>query len=466
MIALASGARAQVGSPASEDQVKDLLVMLTAEFAEGGSQTGAGIIFAQRNNRVYIATARHTLWSGENAAAHLLRVRFKWMPEDVPAIKASKHEDPQLDLAVLIVENAGALNIPALPFHTVGDAAGLRRGDSVRRMGYPYSRAWYSRPLPDTVSDINDPLIGFDGELHVGYSGGGLFDGQWRLVGMLKQDSPPNGEAVSWVRIEQRLRTWGYAVDLAKPAEPVAGESRLNKDDGLPYVWIPPGQFTMGCSPDDEECYGNEKPPVPGVRIAKGFWMGQTEVTVDAYRRYADANRIAMPPGTALNRDWKDGLQPVVNVSWEQARRYCEEGAKGRLPTEAEWEYAARAGGASSRQGSLDGIAWHRGNSRGMIPATGQKGKNVWNLHDMLGSAWEWVADWYQGDYYFRSARIAPPGDAMNGPASGTTRVVRGGGFDSGPADLRVSYRVGYRPAGGLYNLGFRCVRAVIPSTR
>ena len=473
MAALALCARAQGLRVASEDQAKDLLVMLTTTFAEGevASKAGAGIIFAHKNNRVYMATARHTLWSGPNASRSQ-RVQFKWLPgQSWPATKAEGHEDAVLDLAVLIVGKANELSIPALPFQNVGDAAALRRGDPVRRMGYPFERGWFSRPSPDTVAETNDEFIGFDGQLHEGYSGGGLFDGNWRLVGMLKQDSPPNGEATSWDRIERRLRGWGYVVDLGRKADPTppinvpppktgeasAGEVRLNKDDGLPYAWIPPGEFTLGCSPGDKECRDDEK-PMAGVRITKGFWMGQTEVTVEAYRRFAKA----MPQETTLNPGWKDGRQPIVNVSWDEAKRYCEEGAKGRLPTEAEWEYAARAGSTASRYDtSLDKIAWYRDNSGGKIHAVGDKGKNLWSLHDMLGNVWEWVADWYQSDYY-QKLRTAQLKIDPKGPPDGTPRVVRGGVCFGVPSDVRVSCRNGYHPEFRNYSLGIRCAREVI----
>ncbi len=224
------------------------------------------------------------------------------------------------------------------------------------------------------------------------------------------------------------------------------GEIMVNPIDGQKYVWIPPGVFRMGGSPEDTECYEDEGPGHE-VTITKGFWMGQTPVTVGAYRRYARVLGKPMPKVTGT-----DDSLPVVSVNWEEAVSYCE-WAGVRLPTEAEWEYAARAGSAAARYGDLDDIAWHSRNSEGGTRPVGQKAPNAFGLFDMLGNVWEWTADWY-GEKYYQPAETEDP----HGPPEGTMRVLRGGSWSGTPRYVRVSFRNWLEPEDRSSGLGFRCV--------
>ena len=271
-------------------------------------------------------------------------------------------------------------------------------------------------------------------------------------------------------------------VDARLPREPTpsAGTVKTNPEDGQLYVWIPPGNFMMGCSPDDKECDGDEK-PAHQVEITKGFWLGQTSVTVGAWKRHAGATGKSMPPepqidDRALNAHWSDEQQPIVDITWAEARDYCQQ-AGGRLPTEAEWEYAARAGSAGSRYGSLDTIAWHadnggrsridsarifnsdqknygkRLNANGNGPhGVAQKQPNAWGLYDMLGNVYQWTADWYNERYYEQNEGKDPPG-----PSDGLYRTLRGGSWYSYPRSLRVSGRDWLVPSSRLSGAGVRC---------
>lgn len=242
----------------------------------------------------------------------------------------------------------------------------------------------------------------------------------------------------------------------ANPAHPTA---RANPKDGLRHVWIPAGSFRMGCSPGDNEC-SPEEGPAHRVTISKGFWLGQTEVTVGAYRRFASATGRDMPPepkfqSTPLNLGWSNEQMPVVNVTWDDARAYCT-WAGGRLPTEAEWEYAARGGRSQVRYGPLDQIAWYRGNSRDSFHEVGQKRPNGFGLFDMLGNVWEWVSDRDDWTYYRNSPGIDPPG-----PSSGEWRILRGGSWNGYPSIVRVSLRRGHPPDHPGIAFGLRCVHEV-----
>jgi formylglycine-generating enzyme required for sulfatase activity len=214
----------------------------------------------------------------------------------------------------------------------------------------------------------------------------------------------------------------------------------------------------MGCVPADRECHVNETPR-HRVRLTRGFFMMKTEVTTKAFSEAFRATGIRMPRQPAWN---DEGSHPVVNVTWDEARFFCERAFRGRLPTEAEWEYAARGGPSSDRYpwgnaydtsmvNGLNGVRnrdrWEQTSPVGSFPP------NRSGLFDMLGNVWEWTADVFSETYYARSP-AADPG----GPVSGERRSVRGGSWDSAPRQIRLSSRTGIsiRARFPLY-VGFRC---------
>jgi formylglycine-generating enzyme required for sulfatase activity len=225
---------------------------------------------------------------------------------------------------------------------------------------------------------------------------------------------------------------------------------KVNQKDGLKYVWVPPGTFMMGCSLGDNQCAKEELPAHP-VTISKGFWIGQTEATVAAYRRFAGSTGAQMPPAPDFNAGWNNQDMPIVNVSWDDAKAFCG-WAGGRLPTEAEREYAARAGSTEARYGPLDKVAWYSNNSGQKTHEVSQKRPNAWNLYDTLGNVFEWVNDWYGENYYPASPERDP-----RGPDSGQYRVLRGGSWYLDPRRVRVSGRHRCDPADRFNSVGFRC---------
>lgn len=254
---------------------------------------------------------------------------------------------------------------------------------------------------------------------------------------------------------------------VAHSQEP--GDLRVNSKDGLKYVWIPAGTFQMGCVPDDNECSEKQKPRHL-VKISKDFWMGQTEVTVAAYKRFADATSGTMPPAPDFNPGWQEQDHPIVNVTLQEAADYCR-WADGRLPTEAEWEYAARGG--------QDGLKYPWGNTLshedanygkdepwgGLVQGAdrweytapvGSFRPNGYGLYDMAGNVSEWVADWLDDKYYSYSSLTDP-----QGPETGTRRVVRGGAWFGYPRTLRASARIEVGPNYRGHGVGFRCVLPV-----
>jgi len=260
-----------------------------------------------------------------------------------------------------------------------------------------------------------------------------------------------------------------------------SGQVRENSKDRLNYVWIPPGSFMMGCSPEDAACRDDERPS-HSVTISKGFWMGQTEVTVGSYKRFARQAGRSMPReedgfGRQLNRGWSDDALPIVNVTWGDAQAYCS-WAEGRLPTEAEWEYAARGGSATNTHGALDEVAWYADNSgrqrfesatialtrgpnallqrivdnKDQMHKVAGKRPNGFGLFDVLGNVSEWVNDWYDGKYYSHSPSHDPAG-----PTGGVARVRRGGSWRDPPWIVRLSYRDTLNPRDESADVGLRC---------
>lgn len=237
----------------------------------------------------------------------------------------------------------------------------------------------------------------------------------------------------------------------------------------------------MGCSPGDEHCEAFEK-PVHRVTLTKGFWMAETPVTVAAWKRYRSATGTAALPTADgagrkdLNEASPDDTIPAVFVTWGEAQTYC--GWAGmRLPTEAEWEYAARAGTTEARYGKLDEIAWFGDNTgsqqidsmalflkdrrnyfqnaydKGLRPQpVEKKTPNAWQLHDMLGDVWQWVADWFDRNGYTDMDQTDP-----KGPETGSMRVLRGGSWYNFEALVRVSGRGASTPTERLAIDGFRC---------
>ncbi len=226
---------------------------------------------------------------------------------------------------------------------------------------------------------------------------------------------------------------------------------RENPKDGLKYVWIPPGKFMMGCSLGDNECDEDEKPSHQ-VTITKGFWIGQSEVTVGAYRKHIKVSHFSMPYGGFDEKYYKDEGDPLFDATWDRATAYCH-WAGGRLPTEAEWEYAARGGRAEFRYSYIDGVAQYVTKSDGRADEVAQESDSKFALFDVPGSV-EWVNDWYDENYYKNSPATDP-----QGPSSDQyVRVVRGGSELGNSRDFRVSHRSRMCHECGGAGVFFRCV--------
>ena len=221
----------------------------------------------------------------------------------------------------------------------------------------------------------------------------------------------------------------------------------------MTFCWCPAGDFLMG-SPETEygRCGADEDQV--HVTLTKGFWMAKTEVTQAQWQAVMGNN-----PSHFNGDDL-----PVETVSWDDAQEFIKKvnssgvmpsGWKMALPTEAQWEYACRAGETGPYSGgTLDQVAWHDGNSGSKTHDVGTKKPNAWGLHDMHGNVWEWCADWH--DDSLRGATDP------SGPSSGVFRVSRGGSWIYFAARCRAALRDGFYPFSRDSDLGFR--PALVPS--
>jgi formylglycine-generating enzyme required for sulfatase activity len=275
-----------------------------------------------------------------------------------------------------------------------------------------------------------------------------------------------------------------WAKHLGVPVE-------MTNSIGMKLVLVPPGEFEMG-SPKElieeemrahaaENWYTDQLPgegPQHRVRITKPFYLGMYEVTQGEYERVMGSN----PAGFSATGQHKDRVAgqdtkqfPVDCVSWDDAVDFCRKlsempeekgsGRRYRLPWEAQWEYACRAGstgryGFSSARNSipkedegaeLSGYGWFDGNSGWITHAVGGKRPSAWGLYDMHGNVWEWCKDCYDRDYYAKS-----PTDHPAGPLGGLERVARGGSWDSPARGCRSAFRCVYWSSSRYFNTGFR----------
>jgi formylglycine-generating enzyme required for sulfatase activity len=230
---------------------------------------------------------------------------------------------------------------------------------------------------------------------------------------------------------------------------------------GPEMVVIPTGNFWMG-SPKTDAFGLDAERPYHQVEIRHLFALGQTPITFAAYDRFAKATGAEEPDAGG----WGRGNRPVINVSWEDAVAYAEwlsvqTGKRYRLPSEAEWEYACRAGTETpwsfgSEQAKLGEYAWYRVNSGDQTQPVGEKKPNPWGLHDVHGNVFEWVQDCWHGTY---------DGSPIVG-AAWEERVVRGGSWGSGPGLLRSAYRSGYFAVSRNNILGFRLAQSARAALR
>ncbi len=231
----------------------------------------------------------------------------------------------------------------------------------------------------------------------------------------------------------------------------------------IEFVLIPPGSFQMGCSASQQYGCSSNESPVHTVTLTNAFYMGRYEVTQAQWQARMGSNSSYLQSASTQVPAAQVPNRPVERVSWSTIQGFLTQTGM-RLPTEAEWEYAYRAGTTTAFHGFsgylsgtnddnlLGNIAWIGSNSNGQTRPVGGKLGNGYGLHDMSGNVWEWVNDWYGS--YPAGAQVAPPG-----PTTGSSRVFRGGSWAFNSSSCRASIRFYAGPFNFSDNIGFRAAR-------
>lgn len=249
-----------------------------------------------------------------------------------------------------------------------------------------------------------------------------------------------------------------WAVGFGEDRQGVFAELPLPQENlSMEMRWVPPGSFSMG-SPEGENGRSESEGPQRRVGLSRGFWLARTPCSVAHWMAVMEEAKEVEPDRAS---------HPQAGLTWKDCTAFCRRlgevlgGVRLRLPTEAEWEYACRAGtdtafndGSACTQptgkdSALDRLGWYRENSSGRTHALGQKACNAWGLCDMHGTVWEWCSDWY--GTYDGAAREDP-----SGPGDGRYRVLRGGCCWFGAGRCRSAYRFANDPSLRPQTFGFR----------
>ena len=239
------------------------------------------------------------------------------------------------------------------------------------------------------------------------------------------------------------VSVYGYGED----PEPEAGETKTYTANGVQFqmVVVDGGTFKMGSETGD-----SDEKPIHEVKL-NSFSIGQTEVTQELWEAVMGTNPS----------NWKGLKLPVEKVSWNDCQTFITKlnsltGQQFRLPTEAEWEYAARGGNQSkgytySGSDNIEDVAWYTSNSGSKTHEVATKAPNELGIYDMSGNVWEWCQDWYSSSYYSSSLINNP-----TGPDSGSDRVLRGGCWNNNATNCRCAFRNSNSPGYANNDLGFR----------
>ncbi len=452
------------------------VVKVTAKPPSGTTNIGTGFIVRVDKETAYIITAAHVVAGDPNPKVEFFtKQHVQFSAEVLPGAEGG---DDVGGLALLLVK--GKENLPsgigALPLASTS----LMLEDMVM-IGFPLGAGpWHV--TKGNIGSRQGRTIYFDPRVDSGNSGGPIIQ-KGKVVGVVMA-ARSSGQGITVRGVQDYIEGFGIAAQEsggslsssmtpAPSSPPPASDKQeprkqtqpleITGKDSAPMVLIPAGSFWMG-SPDSE----GDKNEHPRHRVTlDAFYMDKFEVTVARYAEFMRATNRSKPQYWDQVDSSKHRNLPVVGVDWHDAKAYCEWGGK-RLPTEAEWEKAARG---------TDGRTYPWGNEQPtarlanfgkeftfdniyddrLAPVDSyEAGKSPYGLHHMAGNVLEWTADWYDENYYSKS----PPRNPK-GPASGEDRVLRGGSWLSVPDTVRSAARYWNIPTTRNAYIGFRCAQDV-----
>ena len=506
------------------------VVKITANPPSGTTNIGTGFIVRLETNAAYIVTAAHVVAGDAQPKVEFFTKRNMPVTAEVLGLEG---DDEVRGLALVVVR--GQENLPkGLTALSLAGAARLTGGEDIVVIGFPRNAGPWAI-VKGNISSRQGRDIYFSPSVESGHSGGPIFQGG-KVVGVVGSGSQSVGRGVTVGSVEdyiegfeitaqERTSSGSMATESSPPpaATTKLGPGHMTQDreitgkDGAPMVLIPAGTFMMGSTKDEVNraitdcvkelkkdqatCEGSYTAELPQHKVRMDvFYLDKHEVTNHIFQQFVQqtsyrttAEKEGSTQAFVEGTGWQDmkgaswqqpeggqtvfasdrSEHPVVSVSWDDADAFCRWAGK-RLPTEAEWEYAARAGtttrywwgNGSPGTRQVENIAdetaknllspimtGYDDDSLRTAPV-GSYEVNPWGLHDMSGNVAEWTADWFDATYYKNSPERKP-----KGPSNGQFRVLRGGSWSDDPADVRPAHRLRAPPTGRDGAIGFRCAQ-------
>lgn len=450
------------------------VVKIVAKPPQGIANVGTGFIVRLAKDAAYIVTAAHVVAGDQQPRVEFFTKRNLPVTAEVLGLEGN---DEVRGLALLVVR--GSENLPkGLTSLSLAGSVRLTGGEDIMVIGFPRNAGPWAI-VKGNISSRQGRDIYFSPVIDSGHSGGPIFQ-SGKVVGVVGSESQSVGRGVTVRSVQDYIEGFGITAQEsmatlspmasapspppAVPAKPKFRQeiqtSEITGKDGALMVLVPAGEFMMG---DDKSGQNDERPSHPVYLGA--FYIDQYEVTTSRYAKFFQETNRPVPEYWADQVLRQHRRKPVVGVDWSDATTYCSWAGK-RLPTEAEWEKAAR--GTDQRVYPWGNAVpnatlanFDRGfdfKQYGVLTDVGafEQGKSPSGAYDMAGNVWEWVADWYDINYYSKSPKQNP-----RGPSSGELRILRGGSWFNGPASVRSATRGRLTPSTRDANIGFRCAQDI-----